>query len=124
MNKIENINVLALAYLGDSIYEVFIREYLLGKGIVKVNDLQKEAISYVSAKKQSEYLMKMMEDNFFLDSEIDIVKRARNHKSHASKSTDIRTYKNSTGLEALIGYLYLTKNEKRIEEIMNYIVGD
>ena len=124
MNKMENINVLALAYLGDSIYEVFIREYLLGKGIVKVNDLQKEAISYVSAKKQSEYLMNMMEANFFLDSEIDIIKRARNHKSHASKSTDIRTYKNSTGLEALIGYLYLTKNEKRIEEIMNYIVGD
>ena len=124
MNKIENINVLALAYLGDSIYEVFIREYLLEKGIVKVNDLQKEAISYVSAKKQSEYLMNMMEANFFLDSEIDIIKRARNHKSHASKSTDIRTYKNSTGLEALIGYLYLTKNEKRIEEIMNYIVGD
>lgn len=124
MNKIENINVLALAYLGDSIYEVFIREYLLEKGIVKVNDLQKEAISYVSAKKQSEYLMKMMDLNFFLDSEIDIIKRARNHKSHASKSTDIRTYKNSTGLEALIGYLYLTKNEKRIEEIMNYIVGD
>lgn len=124
MNKVENINVLALAYLGDSIYEVFIREYLLGKGIVKVNDLQKEAISYVSAKKQSEYLMNMMEANFFLDSEIDIIKRARNHKSHASKSTDIRTYKNSTGLEALIGYLYLTKNEKRIEEIMNYIVGD
>lgn len=124
MNKVENINVLALAYLGDSIYEVFIREYLLEKGIVKVNDLQKEAISYVSAKKQSEYLMNMMEANFFLDSEIDIIKRARNHKSHASKSTDIRTYKNSTGLEALIGYLYLTKNEKRIEEIMKYIVGD
>lgn len=124
MNKVENINVLALAYLGDSIYEVFIREYLLEKGIVKVNDLQKEAISYVSAKKQSEYLMNMIEANFFLDSEIDIIKRARNHKSHASKSTDIRTYKNSTGLEALIGYLYLTKNEKRIEEIMKYIVGD
>lgn len=124
MNKVENLNVLALAYLGDSIYELFIREYLLEKGIVKVNDLQKEAISYVSAKKQSEYLMNMMEANFFLDSEIDIIKRARNHKSHASKSTDIRTYKNSTGLEALIGYLYLTKNEKRIEEIMKYIVGD
>ena len=124
MNKVENINVLALAYLGDSIYEVFIREYLLEKGIVKVNDLQKEAISYVSAKKQSKYLMNMMEANFFLDSEIDIIKRARNHKSHASKSTDIRTYKNSTGLEALIGYLYLTKNEKRIEEIMKSIVGD
>lgn len=122
--KVDNINVLALAYLGDSIYEVFIREYLLDKGIAKVNDLQNEAIKYVSAKKQSEYLMQMMETNFFKDEEIDIIKRARNHKSHASKSTDIRTYKNSTGLEALIGYLYLTKNETRINEIMKYIVGD
>lgn len=122
--KIDNINVLALAYLGDSIYEVFIREHLLNTGIAKVNDLQKEAIKYVSAKMQSEYLMSMMESNFFTDEEIDIIKRARNHKSHASKSTDIRTYKNSTGLEALIGYLYLTKNEIRINEIMKYIVGD
>lgn len=122
--KVDNINVLALAYLGDSIYEVFIREYLLVKGIVKVNDLQKEAISYVSARKQSEYLMNMMESNFFTEEEIDIIKRARNHKSHASKSTDIRTYKNSTGLEALIGYLYLNKQEERIDEIMKHIVGD
>lgn len=124
MNKIENLNVLALAYLGDSIYEVFIREYLLKKGIVKVNELQKEAINYVSARKQSEYLINMMEMNFFTENEIDIIKRARNHKSHASKTTDIRTYKNSTGLEALIGYLYLTKQSGRIGEIMKYIVGD
>lgn len=124
MNKIENLNVLALAYLGDSIYEVFIRESLLKKGIVKVNELQKEAINYVSARKQSEYVMNMMEMNFFTENEIDIIKRARNHKSHASKTTDIRTYKNSTGLEALIGYLYLTKQSGRIGEIMKYIVGD
>lgn len=122
--KVKNINSLALAYLGDSIYEVFIREYLLKKGIVKANELQKEAIHYVSARKQSEYLMNMMEMNFFTGNEIDIIKRARNHKSHASKTTDIRTYKNSTGLEALIGYLYLTKQSGRIGEIMKYIVGD
>lgn len=124
MNKVDNINVLALAYLGDSIYEVFIRNYLLEKEIVKVNELQKHAINYVSARKQSEYLMKMLDENFFRENEIDVIKRARNHKSHASKSTDIRTYKNSTGLEALIGYLYLTKQNERINEIMKYIVGD
>ena len=124
MNKIDNINSLALAYLGDSIYEVFIRERLLKKEIVKVNELQKEAINYVSARKQSVYLMSMIEENFFTEDELNIIKRARNHKSHASKSTDIRTYKNSTGLEALIGYLYLTKQNERINEIMKYIVGD
>lgn len=124
MNRIDNINVLALAYLGDSVYELYIREFLLSKGIVKVNELQKEAVSYVSARKQSEYLISMLENDFFDEEEVNVVKRARNHKSHASKTTDIRTYKNSTGLEALIGYLYLKDDEKRIKEIMEYIVGD
>ncbi len=95
MNNIESLNSLALAYLGDSIYEKYIREYLLKIGIVKVNELQKEAIKYVSAKKQSEYLIKMIDNNFLSEEELTVVKRARNHKSHASKSTDIRKDKNS-----------------------------
>ncbi|MCI9110332.1 MAG: ribonuclease III, partial [Bacilli bacterium] len=53
-----------------------------------------------------------------------IIKRARNHKSHSSKSADIVTYKRSTGLEALIGYLEINNNINRINEIMDYIVGD
>lgn len=117
-----NINVLALAYLGDAIYEIYIREYLIKQNIVKVNLLQKEAIKYVSAKNQAKFLTEMIESNFLTENEIDIVKRARNHKSHASKSTDIITYKYSTALEALIGYLYLEKNTSRIDEIMNFIM--
>lgn len=117
-------NSLVLAYLGDAIYEVYIRKYLINKGICKVNDLQKEAIKYVSAKSQSDFLEKMINDDFLTSDELVIVKRARNHKSHGSKSTDIVTYKRSTGLEALIGYLELNGNEKRILEIMKYIVGD
>lgn len=121
----ENMNVLALAYLGDSIYELYIRKYLLNKNIVKVKDLQKEAIKYVSAMGQNDYLKQMIETNFLTENEIDIVKRARNHKCHkAPKNTDIITYKNATGLEALIGYLNFTNNEKRIEEIMKYILGE
>ena len=121
----QNINVLALAYLGDAIYEIYIREYLLNKNIVKVKELQEEAIKYVSAKSQSEFLKKIIESNFLNEEEIAMIKRARNHKSHkAPKGTNIITYKNSTGLEALIGYLYLNKKRKRIEEIMKYIVGD
>lgn len=121
----QNINVLALAYLGDAIYEIYIREYLLNKNIVKVKELQEEAIKYVSAKSQSEFLKKIIENNFLNEEEIAIIKRARNHKSHkAPKGTNIITYKNSTGLEALIGYLYLNKKGNRIEEIMKYIVGD
>ena len=121
----QNINVLALAYLGDAIYEIYIREYLLNKNIVKVKELQEEAIKYVSAKSQSEFLKKIIENNFLNEEEIAMIKRARNHKSHkAPKVTNIITYKNSTGLEALIGYLYLNKKRNRIEEIMKYIVGD
>lgn len=121
----QNINVLALAYLGDAIYEIYIREYLLNKNIVKVKELQEEAIKYVSAKSQSEFLKKIIENNFLNEEEIAMIKRARNHKSHkAPKGTSIITYKNSTGLEALIGYLYLNKKRNRIEEIMKYIVGD
>ncbi len=117
-------NSLALAYLGDAVYELYIRKHLLEKGICKVNDLQKEAVKYVSAKAQSDFLEKMLNDNFLTDEEIVIVKRARNHKSHSSKSTDIVTYKRSTGLEALIGYLEMKDNISRIDEIMKYIVGD
>ena len=117
-----NLNSLALAYLGDAIYELYIRKYLLNKNIVKVKELQKEAVNYVSAKAQAKFLINMIEDNFLRDDENDIGKRARNHKSHSSKSTDIITYKHSTGLEALIGQLYLDNNFSRIDEIMNYIL--
>ena len=125
LEKIKNnLPSLTLAYLGDAVYELYIRKYLLSKGIVKVNELQKKAINYVSAKNQSDFLEKMFDNDFLALDEINIVKRARNHKSHGSKSADIVTYKRSTGLEALIGYLELCGDEKRINEIMEFIVGD
>lgn len=120
-----NINSLALAYLGDAIYELFIRKYLISKGNYKVNDLQIMATKYVSAKAQSNFLDKMLENNFLTEEEQIIIKRARNHKvlSHPKK-TSIITYKKATGLEALLGYLKIKNNNQRIKEIMNYIVGD
>lgn len=122
---IHNLNVLALAYLGDAVYEIYIRKYLLKQGIVKVKDLQQNATEYVSAKKQSQFLNEMIESSFLHEDEIAIMKRARNHKSHqAPKGTDIINYKKSTGLEAIIGFLYLEKKENRINEIMKHIVGD
>ncbi|MEG0022418.1 MAG: ribonuclease III domain-containing protein [Bacilli bacterium] len=121
----KNRNVLALAYIGDAIYEVYIRKYLLEKGIEKVKILQNEAVNYVSAKSQCKYLTKLIEDNFLTDEETSIVYRARNHKgSRHPKNTDIITYKYSTGFEALIGYLYLENNITRIEEILKEIIGE
>lgn len=116
-----DINVLALAYLGDSIYECSIRKFLLEQNILKVKDLQKASIQYVSAKSQAKFLKEMIEKDFFKEEELSLLKRARNHKSRTSKNTDIITYKHSTALEALIGDLYLKKEFNRIEEIMNFI---
>ena len=123
MNVLE-INVLVLAYLGDTIYENYVRKYLINKGIGNVNDLQKEAVNYVSANAQAHYLTSMIDNDFLSDEEIDIVKRARNYKTTSHpKSCDIITYKYATGLEALIGYLYLDGNIERVNEIMNFIIG-
>jgi ribonuclease III family protein len=121
--NINTINSLVMAYLGDSIYEIYIRKYLISKGISKVDTLQKESVKFVSARRQALYLKYMIDNSLFSDEELDIVKRARNNKgtSHP-KNTDIITYKYATGLEALIGYLYLINNEKRVNEIMKYIV--
>ena len=119
---VREINVLVLAYLGDTIYENYVRKFLINKGIPNVDQLQKEAISYVSAKRQAYYLQEMMNQNFLKEDELDVVKRARNYKTTSHpKNCDIITYKYATGLEALIGYLDLSKNKERIDEIMNFI---
>lgn len=124
MQTIE-INVLVLAYLGDTIYENYIRKYLIGKGIGNVNDLQKESINYVSAKSQAKFLQDMLDNNFLSDEEITVVKRARNYKTTSHpKNCDIVTYKYATGLESLIGYLDLEGKRDRIDEIMNFILGE
>lgn len=119
---INTINVITLAYLGDSIYEVYIRNSLIKKGIAKVSDLQKEAVKYVSAKAQANILTNLIEQNTFTDEELDIIKRGRNYKRNTHPSnTDIITYKMSTGFEALIGYLYLENKTTRLQEILSHI---
>lgn len=118
---LRTINVITLAYLGDSIYEIYIRENLLKNGLVYVDDMQKEAVNYVSAKAQAKILDEMIENNFLSEEELDVVKRGRNYKRNSHpKNTDIITYKKSSGFEALIGYLYL-KDKDRLKEILNCI---
>ena len=123
MNLLE-VNVLVLAYMGDTIYEDYIRKYLINKGIGNVNDLQTEALKYVSAINQAKFLTEMIDNNMLSEKELNIVKRARNYKTTSHpKSCDIITYKYATGLETLIGYLYLDGNIERVNEIMNFIIG-
>lgn len=122
MNVLE-INVLVLAYLGDTIYENYVRKYLINKKIGNVNDLQKESVNYVSAVNQARFLQNLIDDEFFTEEEISVIKRARNYKSNSHpKNCDIVTYKHATALEALIGYLDLTNRKDRIDDIMERIL--
>lgn len=115
-------NNLVTAYLGDAVYELYIREHLINKGIAKVKDLQQESLNYVSAKSQCRILEDLENAHILTPQELDIVNRGRNASSHRSKSTDIITYKKATGLECLIGYLYQNDKE-RCNALMHYIVG-
>ena len=123
--KVVEINSLVLAYLGDVIYENYVRRFLIRQGFAHVDELQKNAVKYVSAKSQAKYLKMMIADGFLTDDELVVVKRARNNKSNSHpKNCDVVTYKNATGLEALLGYLDLSGNQERVFEIMNYILED
>lgn len=123
--NIDEINAGVLAYLGDAVYEYKIREYLVKKGLGDAHKLQREALNYVSAEKQAEYLEKILGKNILTEAEIYTLGRARNYKTNSKpKHTDIKTYKKATALEALFGMLYLKQDYNRINEIMKEIVGD
>ncbi|RSK25527.1 ribonuclease III [Bacillus sp. HMF5848] len=121
MSKIDTkmLNALALAYMGDAVYEVFIRHHLLETGAVKPQQLHQKAKQYVSAKAQAFIIREMLEQTILSDEEEAVVRRGRNAKSHTTpKNTDVVTYKVATGFESLIGYLYLIKQTDRLEELM------
>ena len=120
--NIHSINPLVFAYMGDVLYEKYVREYLIVSNYgSNVHKLHKIAIKYVSAKYQSMAFM-YIKDKISED-EIDIFKKGRNSKSKSSaKSTSVINYRISTGLECLLGYLYFNGNTERINEIMNMII--
>ena len=117
-------NPLVMAYMGDSIYEQHIREFLIKSGICKIGDLQQKSLEYVSANSQRRHLERLMDANFLTEIELDIVKWGRNAKGAKTKHADIVTYRLATGLETLIGKLYFDNKQDRIKEIMKFIVGE
>ncbi len=118
------INPKVLAYIGDAVYEVMIRSYLLKIKTNDLNKLQTLKIKYVSAKNQALILDDLINNNLLNEEELQTVKRARNTKvSSKPKNTDIITYKKATALEALFGKLYLEEDLKRIEELKNIILN-
>lgn len=113
-------NGLSLAYIGDSVYELYIRKYVLSLGYTKVNDLHKIVIRYTSGDGQAYVIHKFMEANILSDEEMAIFKRGRNsHVSGSRKNLDLKDYLDATGFEALIGFLYLDNRTNRLEELIN-----
>ena len=110
-------NALQLAYAGDTVYDLYVRTRLLCVSDAKVHALHKSASGYVCAHAQSEALSRV--EGMLTDQERDIVRRGRNAKSHSvPKNADPGDYSRATALEALVGYLYLSGKEERLEEIM------
>lgn len=118
--KIEDINMLSplvWAYIGDAIYETFIRVNLVNQSNAKPHKLHIESIKYVKAKAQADILKKIQ--NQLTEKEQEIVRRGRNAQNHhVAKNANVADYSMSTAFEALIGYLYLTKQDNRLKEIL------
>lgn len=111
---------LALAYLGDVVYELFVRTYLLKDLNMPVQKLHKAAITMVNAKAQSDLYQKIKD--ILTEEETAVYKRGRNTNSHPPKNADLIDYKSATGIEALIGYLYLKGDSERILELMRNLI--
>ncbi|MCI5687086.1 ribonuclease III domain-containing protein [Anaerovoracaceae bacterium 42-11] len=122
------INTTALAFIGDAVYEVFIRKYVMERGPHNADMLHRKAVFYVRAEGQAKAVKSLIRD-FLTEEEIAFVKRARNHKSVSkSRSAGPVAYKLATAFEALIGYLYLDGQQERLagvmEEAVSRIEGD
>ncbi|UXR35189.1 Mini-ribonuclease 3 [Staphylococcus simulans] len=128
MDNQENIkllNPLSLAYMGDAVLDQYVRTHIILKLCAKPNRLHQQAKRFVSAKSQAITLESLMQSDWFTEEELEIVRRGRNAKSHTkAKNTDIQTYRKSSGLEAVIGFLYLDHQSDRLESLLERIVTE
>ena len=113
----KNYNSIALAFMGDAVYERFIRERILRSGKTGADKMHRAAVRYVKAAAQELSLREMLDD--LTEDEQVVVHRARNHKiTSKPKNADPLTYKMATAFEALLGYLYLSGQSERLAELM------
>lgn len=121
LGKINSMSPLTWAYIGDAVYELYIREHLINTTNLKPHKLHVEAIKYVKAKAQAQILKKLQD--ILTDQEQEIVRRGRNTQNHhLPKNADPADYMYATAFESLIGYLYLTKQQDRLNEILEKII--
>jgi ribonuclease-3 family protein len=111
---------LVLAYMGDVVYELYVRKMLVEKANTQVDKLHKSAVKIVKAEAQSEAFRKI--ENELTETEMAIFKRGRNTKSSVPKHSSVAEYRTATGLEALIGYIYLSGDTERLDYIMKLIL--
>ena len=113
-------NPVTLAFVGDAVYALYVRERLIKSSAGKVGDYQRSSAKILSARGQSEFLAEI--ESFFTDEEKEIFLRGRNaKKATKSKNATPAEYNRSTGLEAVIGFLYLIGDLKRVEELLSAI---
>ncbi|MBQ6171184.1 MAG: ribonuclease III [Clostridia bacterium] len=113
---------LTLAYLGDAVYELLVREKLLREGNRPNGTLHAEATAYVSSKGQSDAFLKI--EQYLNEDELAIFRRGRNAHSVPNKNNDYDEYRRATGLEAVFGYLRLCGDNDRIHELFAMITGE
>ena len=119
--KPELLSPLSLAYIGDAVYELYVRTHIMKDENLPVNKLHKTATGYVKAKAQSDAIHNI--EDRLTEQEIAVFKRGRNAHSHTSaKNADIVDYRHATGFEALIGYLYMTGNKERLNQVLEMSV--
>lgn len=122
-SEVNTMSPLTWAYIGDSVYELYIRMKLVNTTKMKPHKLHIEVIKYVKAKAQAN-LLQIIQDKLN-EKELEIVKRGRNAENHhLPKNATVQEYMYSTGFEALIGYLYLTKQDERLKEILKLCIID
>lgn len=117
------INGIALAFEGDAVYSYYIRRHLIFQGKTKPSQLHHLATRYVSAKAQANLIQAMLEAQLLTEKEEDIYRRGRNTNSHTkAKNADVVTYRMSTGFEAVMGYLDMTDQKARLEELITWCI--
>lgn len=109
---------LALAYMGDAVYEVLIRTRVMNRGSMQVNKMHKKSASLVKAEAQARMIQALQEE--LTEEETAVYKRGRNaHSASSAKNASIRDYRMATGFEALVGYLYLTGQYERLLKLVH-----
>jgi len=118
--NIKEVSSNSLAFIGDAVYTLRVREFYISNKYQSSKELQRLCTRYNCAKGQMATFQRLKDSGFFNEEELEVFKRGRNHITHVPKNGDLNSYKTASGLEAITGYLYLT-NKERLEEFFTEV---